>query len=107
MVGVMADVAASPNDPIFLSHHGMVDCILEEWLLRHKDVGYPNVTTRGHQRDGYIVPFFPLYKHSDLYKTADHFGYECDIVPGSAGHLSAMFPSVIFMAMCGLVHQFY
>ena len=30
--GVMADVAASPNDPIFINHHTMIDCILEEWL---------------------------------------------------------------------------
>ena len=32
MTGVMADVAASPNDPIFINHHAMIDCIFEEWL---------------------------------------------------------------------------
>ena len=32
--GVMADVAALANDPIFLNHHAMVDCIFETWLQR-------------------------------------------------------------------------
>ena len=32
--GVIADVAASTNDPVFINHHAMVDCIPEEWLQR-------------------------------------------------------------------------
>ena len=42
MTGVMADVGASPNDPVFLDHHTMVDCILEEWLQEHPDASYPD-----------------------------------------------------------------
>ena len=73
------DVAASPNDPLFISHHAMVDCILEEWLQRNPNGRYPDVPEeiKGHQREGYIVPLFPLYKHSDMFMTADNFGYTC------------------------------
>ena len=79
--GVMSDVAASPNDPLFISHHAMVDCILEEWLQRNPNGHYPDVPEeiKGHQREGYIVPLFPLYKHSDMFMTTDNFGYTCDI----------------------------
>ena len=82
MKGVMADTAASPNDPIFINHHAMVDCILEEWLQRHQDAEYPADvpdSLKGHRRDDYIVHFFPLYKHSDMFKTADNFGYSCNL----------------------------
>ena len=41
--GVMGDVASSPNDPIFLNHHAMVDCILEEWLQQNP-MKFPMVT---------------------------------------------------------------
>ena len=81
MKGVMADVAASPNDPLFINHHTMVDCILEGWLQRNPNAQYPQADDipRGHQKDDYIVPFFPLFKHSDMFKTADNFGYSCDL----------------------------
>lgn len=81
MKGVLADTAASPNDPIFINHHGMIDCIFDEWLQRNPTATYPDVRDglKGHRKDDYIVPFFPLYKHSDIFKTADNFGYSCDI----------------------------
>ena len=79
--GVMADVAASANDPIFLNHHAMVDCIFETWLQRNPNAQYPtdNKIECGHKYDNYIVPFFPLYKHSDMFATANNFGYQCII----------------------------
>ena len=80
--GVMADVAASPNDPIFINHHTMIDCILEEWLQGHPDADYPsNIPSKlkGHQKDGYIVPFYPLFKHKGMFKTANNFGYSCNL----------------------------
>jgi hypothetical protein len=84
--GVMGDVAASPNDPVFINHHTMIDCILEGWLLNHDNAMYPNpegdnvtLIHKGHRRDDYIVPFFPLKKHRDVFMTADNFGYFCDI----------------------------
>ena len=77
----MADVAASANDPIFLNHHAMVDCIFETWLKMNPNAQYPadNKIPQGHGYDDYIVPFFPLYKHSDMFTTADKFGYQCII----------------------------
>jgi hypothetical protein len=79
--GVMGDVAASPNDPVFINHHTMIDCILEKWLLRNRSATYPNSNeiTKGHRANDYIVPFFPLKKHRDVFMTADNFGYSCDI----------------------------
>ena len=87
--GVMADVAASANDPIFINHHTMIDCIFEEWLKRNlpTDLGdTENVYTtagnmRGHRFNDYIVPFFPLYRHQDMFKTSDNFGYTCAELP--------------------------
>ena len=76
--GAMADVAASPNDPVFINHHAMIDCILEEWLQRGTDT-YPTSDEihEGHRADDYIVPIMPLYMHKDMFKTADNFGYSC------------------------------
>ena len=79
----MADVAASANDPIFLNHHAMVDCIFETWLQKNPNSQYPisDDIPKGHRYDDYIVPFFPLYKHRDMFSTADKFGYHCKIQP--------------------------
>ena len=86
-VGVMSCVAASPNDPAFINHHGMVDCILEEWLQRNKDKPYPtsDEIREGHRADDYIVPIMPLYMQRDMYKTADNFGYSCSLPDGGDG----------------------
>lgn len=77
----MGDVAASANDPIFLNHHAMVDCIFETWLRMNPNSQYPvhDEIPRGHRQEDYIVPFFPLYKHGDMFSTADKFGYNCTI----------------------------
>jgi len=80
--GVMGDVAASANDPIFINHHAMVDCILEKWLQNNVDrVEYPTSSDirLGHRRDDYIVPFIPLYTHNMMYKRADNLGYMCNL----------------------------
>ena len=80
----MADVAASANDPIFLNHHAMVDCIFETWLQNnYSNLQYPvdDDIPKGHRKQDYIVPFFPLYKHDDIFSTADKFGYQCTISP--------------------------
>jgi tyrosinase len=82
--GVMADVAASPNDPIFINHHTMIDCLMEEWMKCHNsnnDKQYPSSTkiNEGHRKNDYIVPFIPLYTHQDMFKTSKTFGYACDL----------------------------
>ena len=82
----MGDVAASANDPVFVNHHVMVDCILEEWLLRNEDnLVYPesDEIREGHRADDYIVPFFPLYTQKDMLRTATHFGYSCSLTRSS------------------------
>jgi hypothetical protein len=79
--GVMADVAAASSDPIFLNHHAMIDCILEEWLQKNTNAQYPRAPEgkirQGHKADDYMVPFFPLVKHSEMFMTAENFGYTC------------------------------
>ena len=88
---MMSCVAASPNDPSFVNHHGMIDCILEEWLQRNKDnLSYPmsNEIREGHRADDYIVPIMPLQMHKDMFKTADNFGYSCSLPDADAGSVS-------------------
>lgn len=111
----MGDVAASPNDPIFINHHTMIDCILEEWLQRNiDDVEYPSDKRIdiGHRRDDYIVPFIPLYTNNMMYKLADNFGYTCsipDVIPTtqstttstSSGSTARL--CVVVMAIMGIV----
>ena len=75
----MADIAASPDDPMFINHHTMVDCILEEWLQGHPGADYPTEQIEKHQKNGYIVLFYLLFKHKDMFKTADNFGYSCNL----------------------------
>ena len=40
-IDTFEDVAASPNDPVFILHHNMLDCVLIEWLRRHPGTSYP------------------------------------------------------------------
>jgi len=54
-----------PNDPLFILHYTVVDCMLDEWLEQHPDAQYPSdilktVSTTGLRPDDYMVPFFPL-----------------------------------------------
>ena len=79
--GVMADVAAASSDPIFINHHAMIDCILEEWFQKNKNAQYPRnaAIQQGHRYNDYIVPFFPLVTQGEMFKTADNFGYSCKL----------------------------
>lgn len=100
----MANVAASANDPIFLNHHAMVDCIFETWLKKNPNISYPtnDVIPRGHKKQDYIVPFFPVYKHEDMLFTADHFGYSCEIKTESGG-LSTGYKIVIGLGIITII----
>ena len=84
MTGHMLDPVASPNDPFFIIHHIMIDCVFDEWLQHHPDQEYPDVpltfSTQGHQAHSYMVPFFPLYTNADMFKpAANNFGYFCNL----------------------------
>ena len=65
--------------PIFLNHHAMIDCIFEQWIKINQNAEYPTngEIPRGHGKNDYIVPFFPLYRHQDMFKAAENFGYQC------------------------------
>ena len=78
--GVIAFVDSSPNDPVFLNHHTMVDCIIEEWLQRYgESISYPHSSgiREGHRAWDYTMPFIELFMQKDMLKTADNFGYSC------------------------------
>ena len=79
--GSILEVTSSPNDPLFILHHTMVDCVFEEWLKRHPDGEYPDSpdVPQGHLRDGYMVPYFPLFTNNDMFKRAENFGYSCSL----------------------------
>lgn len=79
--GAIDDVAASPNDPLFILHHLMMDCVLQEWLKRHPNTQFPvhPLIRDGHRADDYIRGFFPLYKNEDLLSRAEEFGYYCSL----------------------------
>lgn len=83
--GQMDIVPAAVNDPIFNLHHCNVDRILESWMKRFATEssssellpayapvreGHP-----GHNRDDYLVPFFPLIKAGKQYQVAEEWGY--------------------------------
>ena len=108
-VGVMSCVAASPNDPAFINHHGMVDCILEEWLQRNKDKPYPtsDEIREGHRADDYIVPIMPLYMHKDMFKTADNFGYSCRLpdVDGNGSVSVQAYTTLVIGLLVAAVHS--
>ena len=79
----MSDPVSSPNDPVFIVHHTMTDCMFEEWLRRHPDEQFPDVpltvSTRGHQAHSFMIPFLPLYTNNDMFKLAENFGYSCNL----------------------------
>ena len=111
--GSMLDVASSPNDPLFILHHTAVDCVFEEWLRRHPDEEYPDShdVPLGHLRDGYMVPFYPLFTNNDMFKPAENFGYSCslsDLMDNKANALSPlMWCTVITTAAVGLLITLY
>lgn len=121
MKGTIEDVAASPNDPLFIVHHTMVDCVLEEWLRLHSDAEYPTdpIIRDGHRRDDYVRGFFPLYTNGELFKGTEEFGYSCTLpnitlnttttdAPDSApGAHAALFtwPLVVVLALLMTVFQ--
>ena len=98
--GVIGDGSSSPNDPIFINHHAMVDCMLEEWIDRYqagKD-DYPTSqrVKYGHRARDYTVPFIPLYQQRDMLVSADNFGYSCSIPESSVTSLHA---SLVLLAI--------
>ena len=88
MGGQMDVPPTAVNDPMFNMHHCNVDRILESWIQRFAN-GSPNPMHLpayvpvsgghpGHNRDDYMVPFFPLMKAGEQYHVAENWGYTYD-----------------------------
>ena len=77
--GHMRIVPSASNDPIFYLHHANVDRLFEAWLQGcgrgTSFVPQNRVAHPGHNRQDYLVPFFPLKTNNDMYKKSNEFGY--------------------------------
>ena len=86
--GQMDDVPAAVNDPIFNLHHCNVDRILESWIRRFINSTTPSQLLPayvpvsgghlGHNRDDFMVPFFPLIRAGEQYSISYEWGYRYD-----------------------------
>ena len=89
--GQMDDVPAAVNDPVFNLHHCNVDRVLESWMqsfTKSSEQLPPYVPIcrahPGHNRDDYIVPFFPLVIAEEQYRVAEEWGYVYDeLIPAN------------------------
>ena len=83
--GHMEVVPTAINDPIFFLHHCNLDRVFESWIRRFVQnssnhlllPGY--VPSRGghpgHNKDDWMVPFFPLVTPRDYYQDSASLGY--------------------------------
>ena len=72
----IANVAASPNNPVFTNYHTMIDSIFEQWLQQNPNGGPKNDPKfAGHSANGCIVPFIPVCTHMEMFKPVENFGY--------------------------------
>ena len=80
--GHMRVIPTASNDPIFFLHHANVDRIFEAWLRKFNGNPPPYMPTSGehpgHNRDDYLVPFFPLKTNEDMYKISSELGFRYD-----------------------------
>ena len=79
--GAMNDFGGSPNDPLFILHHLMLDCLLQEWAKLHPNSGYPvhPEVRDGHRKDDYLRAFFPLITNGEVFANPEEFGYYCQL----------------------------
>ena len=79
----MANVAGSPNDPMFFNHHTMIDCLFQLWLDRHPNQHYPSLQVpaefAGHGPNDCLIPFIPLYTNKYMFDNSTAFGYRCGL----------------------------
>ena len=83
--GHMGVVPSAANDPIFFLHHCNVDRVLESWIRRFDQYSsnsmlLPGYTPSrgghpGHNKDSWMVPFFPPVTPQDYYQDSTNFGY--------------------------------
>ncbi|CAI8026263.1 Rho GTPase-activating protein 100F [Geodia barretti] len=77
----MIDFGSAPNDPLFIIHHTMMDCILEEWTKRHPSSSFPDgpLVRDGHKKSDYLRTFFPPITHGEVFTDPKEFGYYCQL----------------------------
>uniref|UniRef100_UPI00358FD084 tyrosinase isoform X3 n=1 Tax=Myxine glutinosa TaxID=7769 RepID=UPI00358FD084 len=101
MNGSMSSVGSSANDPLFIVHHTFTDSIFEVWLFRHNanEMVLPSQgATVGHNREDFMVPFFPLVRQSEGMLPANTFGYSYDISNNQSEFWDILFPSLLSSA---------
>lgn len=87
------------NDPVFINHHTMIDCLLEQWLTSHPATLQSQFA--GHAAGDCIVPFIPLFNHSEVFsKSANDFGFSCDLRSFNSG---ARVVSLLALLVCMIV----
>ena len=79
--GSMIDFGSAPNDPLFIIHHTMMDCILEEWTKRHPSSHFPDgpLVRDGHKKSDYLRTFFPPITNGEVFTDPKEFGYYCQL----------------------------
>ena len=105
--GTMIHIAASHNDPVFINHHTMIDCIFDQWLELYPDSPYvgPKGERRfaGHGLDDCVVPFYPPKTHRQMYKIGLDLGFECDlpkfVVPTPSSISSTTVPQIMILVL--------
>ena len=107
--GTMAHIASSHNDPAFINHHSMIDCIFDQWLEMYPDSPYVGPVGErryaGHSQDDCIVPFYPPKTHRQVYKIGLDLGFECDLpkfvarTPTDSGSITVPFISVLALSL--------
>lgn len=79
--GSLYDVAGSPTDPLFVLHHIMLDCVLQEWIKYHPNTVYPvsPLIRDGHRIDDYLRTFFPLVTNEEVFTDSEELGVYCKL----------------------------
>ena len=75
---VIIDVAASPNDPLFIVHHPMIDCIFEEWLKMTSQCRVSHCY-RCTSRSSTIWLYCSILSTLHAQWCAENFGYSCSL----------------------------
>ena len=107
----MANVAGSPNDPMFFNHHTMIDCLFQLWLDRHPNQRYPSQQVSpkfaGHGPNDCLVPFIPLYTNNYMFKDSTAFGYRCGLTWAdlSSSSSSGSTPTPTSQSTNGVLHN--
>ncbi|PAA61680.1 hypothetical protein BOX15_Mlig016084g1 [Macrostomum lignano] len=81
VMGSFCCAATAPNDPIFFMHHSQISRLVHMWFLRHRphpvDMANINVSP-GHDRQSYMVGFYPPIRHEEVFTDIAALGYEYD-----------------------------